>query len=108
MSDQQQQQEQKKPIDYLFKQNTKFTLTLQEYNMFKQMLAPFEWMSSILNKMRDEAGANPENLLPVYEEDIVIDENGKPQVKQTFWEKHGIKKEEPKKSLTLDDTKPTS
>jgi hypothetical protein len=94
------QKVEKTPLDYVFKQDTTFQITLQEYNMFKQMLAPFEWMTSILNKMKEESAGNPDNMVPVYEEDVTKDEKtGQMKLKDDFWQKKG------KKSLTLEDTK---
>lgn len=85
----------KEVIDNVFKKDTVFTFGLQELAMFEQALAPFQWMTAVLNNLKNTS-ASQGNTLPTYKEDYLVDEKGDfvlnqkgfPQLKPEFWEKH--------------------
>lgn len=85
---------QEEVIDSLFIPGTTFTFGLQELAIMEQALAPFQWMTAIINNMKNVA-ASQGATVPTYKSDYLLDEqgdfilkNGRPQLKNTFWEKH--------------------
>ena len=91
---QKQEETPKEVIDNVFKRETTFTFGLQELAMFEQALAPFQWMTAILNNLKNQSAAQG-NTVPTYKEDYILDEKGEfvlnnrglPQLKPDFWSK---------------------
>lgn len=102
------EKEQKQPLDMVFRPNATFKLSYREMLILSEIIAPFEWMSSILKKAKDEA-ANTGMAVMTYEEDyqknpdgsLKTDVNGRPMLLPDFWEKHQEKVEE-KKTILVD------
>jgi hypothetical protein len=79
-------------VDHLLKPGTTFTIGLQELAMMEQALAPFQWVSSILNNLKNTA-ASSGNAVPTYKSDYLLDKDGefilknnRPQLRPDFWE----------------------
>lgn len=58
------------PINWIFRENGKLSISPEQYNLLRRIIQPYEEMSKILNSIRDKA-ITEKNLVPVYEKDLV-------------------------------------
>lgn len=91
--------EEPKPVGFYEKPDYFYSFSTKEVQMLRQLLAPFEIASAVLNMHKDLAFQNG-GIVPVYEKDVIKDENGVLQVKQTF-----IESLNKTKTLTVEETK---
>ncbi len=88
------------PLTQIIHQEAVFTLSLNDFSIMKQALAPIVWADALLNVAKDRVMSNPKNLVPVFEKDGVWnkDQNGNitglKEIKnpEEFWTKNSFLK----------------
>ena len=100
-------EQQKQPIDFKWHPEAKIELTPEEFELLTNPLRMFDWAISVANMKKDQA-IHEKKYLPVYPEDVQINEKGqilagadrKPLLKD---EKEFFNKYQEKKSIILTD-----
>jgi len=84
------------PLTQIIHKDAIFELSLNDFSIMQQALAPLVWCNTMLNQARDRVMANPSNLVPVYENEGIWNRNEKGEIvglkefknAEEFWNKH--------------------
>lgn len=79
-------QEQKQPIGFAYKEDYVVEFSIKEFEVIDKMLQQFAIPLAIMNTKRDKAFVD-KGIAPVFEEDV---ENGKIKNVEEFWKKHSV------------------